>query len=34
MNRPAVAKFAACAREDFRRLWFHLAGLLRSILQP
>lgn len=34
MNRPAVVKFAACACEDLRRLWFHALGLLRSLFQP
>lgn len=33
MNRAAVAKFAACAREDLRRLAYHIRGILRSILQ-
>ena len=33
MNRPAVTRFAACAREDFRRLVYHLRGLVRSVFQ-
>ena len=32
MNRPAVTRFASCAREDFRRLVYHLRGLLDSEL--
>lgn len=34
MNRSAVAKFAACAREDLRRLAVHVRGIIRSIFQP
>jgi hypothetical protein len=33
MNRAAVAKFAACAREDLRRLAYHVRGFFRSIFQ-
>ena len=33
MNRPAVTRFASCAREDFRRLVYHLRGLVRSVFQ-
>lgn len=33
MNRPAVSRFASCAREDFRRLVYHVRGLIRSLFQ-
>lgn len=33
MNRPAVKRFAACAREDLRRLAYHIRGLVRSLFQ-
>ena len=33
MNRPAITRFLSCAREDLRRLAYHVRGLLRSILQ-
>jgi hypothetical protein len=33
MNRPAVTLFAACVREDLRRLAYHLRGLIRSVFQ-
>ena len=33
MNRPAVARFAACASEDLRRLWYHVRGFIRSLFQ-
>lgn len=34
MNHPAAKRFAECAREDLRRLWYHVRGLVRSIFQP
>lgn len=34
MNRPAAKRFARCAAEDIRRLWFHLRGFVRSFFQP
>lgn len=33
MNRPAVKRFAGCAREDLRRLAYHIRGLIRSVFQ-
>ena len=33
MNRPAATRFSACAREDLRRLAYHLRGLVRSLFQ-
>ena len=33
MNLPAVTRFARCAREDLRRLWYHIRGLCRSLRQ-
>lgn len=33
MNRPAVKRFARCAREDLRRLAYHIRGLIRSVFQ-
>lgn len=33
MNRAAVKRFAACAREDLRRLAYHIRGLVRSLFQ-
>lgn len=33
MNRPAVKRFAACAREDLRRLAYHIRGIIRSVFQ-
>lgn len=33
MNRPAVKRFAACAAEDLRRLWYHFRGIVRSLFQ-
>lgn len=33
MNHPAVTLFAACVREDLRRLAYHIRGLIRSVFQ-
>ena len=33
MNRPAATRFVRCAREDLRRLAYHLRGLVRSVFQ-
>ena len=33
MNRTATTHFARCAREDLRRLAYHLRGLVRSVFQ-
>ena len=33
MNRDAVFRFSRCLKEDFRKFWFHLRGLLRSLRQ-
>jgi len=33
MNRPAVTRFVRCAREDIRRLAYHVRGFVRSIFQ-
>lgn len=33
MNAVSSKAFAACIREDLRRLLFHLRGLIRSLFQ-
>jgi hypothetical protein len=33
MNIPAAKRFAECAREDLRRLAYHVRGFIRSIFQ-
>ena len=33
MNRTATTRFARCAREDLRRLVYHMSGFIRSLFQ-